>query len=419
MKKKWFNDERVYRPLFKWIRVMKLTLFFLLAALMHVSASVYSQQTKLSISMRDVTVKEVLKQIEDQSEFFFLYKNIDIDVNRIVSVDIKEKSVENLLDQIFNGTTVAYEVVNRQIVLTDKTKENPLPASQQQKKTISGKVTDSTGASLPGVSVAVKGTTIGVITDNNGKYNLSSIPENAILQFSFVGMKTQEIKIGTQSSINIVLAEETVGIEEVVAVGYGTSSKKKLTTSISSVKMEDIDRGSTYDPVKSLQGRTSGVNIVGNSGIPGSNPTILIRGIGSISGGGSPLYVVDGLPTDNLPNINPNDIETMDVLKDASAAAIYGSRANNGVIIIKTKSGKSGKTVIEMNSRFGIGKLENDIQMANSTEYADVMQAAVSNYNKQKGTALTFYQPSTIEETNWVKEIARNSSGTSEHNINI
>ena len=419
MKKKWFNDERVYRPLFKWIRVMKLTLFFLLAALMHVSASVYSQQTKLSISMRDVTVKEVLKQIEDQSEFFFLYKNIDIDVNRIVSVDIKEKSVENLLDQIFNGTTVAYEVVNRQIVLTDKTKENPLPASQQQKKTISGKVTDSTGASLPGVSVAVKGTTIGVITDNNGKYNLSSIPENAILQFSFVGMKTQEIKIGTQSSINIVLAEETVGIEEVVAVGYGTSSKKKLTTSISSVKMEDIDRGSTYDPVKSLQGRTSGVNVVSNSGIPGSNPTILIRGIGSISGGGSPLYVVDGLPTDNLPNINPNDIETMDVLKDASAAAIYGSRANNGVIIIKTKSGKSGKTVIEMNSRFGIGKLKNDIQMANSTEYADVMQAAVNNYNKQKGTALTFYQPSTIEETNWVKEIARNSSGTSEHNINI
>jgi hypothetical protein len=155
MKKKWFNDEGSRHSLFKWLRVMKLTMIFLLVALIQVSASVYSQQTKLSISLQNASVKEVLKQIEDQSEFFFLYKNENIDVNRIVNVDIKEKSVENLLDQVFKGTTVSYEVVNRQIVLVDKEKGNfSLP--NQQQKSVTGKVTDSSGGALPGVSVVIK-----------------------------------------------------------------------------------------------------------------------------------------------------------------------------------------------------------------------------------------------------------------------
>eukprot|EP00825_Cyclidium_porcatum_P051794 TRINITY_DN9634_c0_g1_i1.p1 TRINITY_DN9634_c0_g1~~TRINITY_DN9634_c0_g1_i1.p1 ORF type:complete len:238 (-),score=26.81 TRINITY_DN9634_c0_g1_i1:40-753(-) len=200
---------------------MKLTMFFLLATLIHVSASVYSQQTKLSISLQNASVREVLKQIEDQSDFFFLYKNENIDVNRIVTIDIKDKSVEYLLEELFKGTKVSYEVINRQIVLVDKEKGN-MNAPGQQQKSVTGKVTDSSGGSLPGVSVVVKGTTNGTITDSSGKYSISDIPEKAMLQFSFVGMRTQEVAVGNKAILNVVLEEETIGIEEVVAVGYGT-----------------------------------------------------------------------------------------------------------------------------------------------------------------------------------------------------
>ena len=330
---------------------MKLTLFFLLAALMHVSASVYSQQTKLSVSMRDVTVKEVLKQIEEQSEFFFLYKNIDINVNRIVSVDIREKSVENLLDQIFRGTTVAYEVVNRQIVLTDKAKENSLPESQQQKKTISGKVTDSSGATLPGVSVIVKGTTIGVITDNEGKYALSNVPENATLQFSFVGMKMQEFVIEGKTTINVKLEEVTVGIEEIVAIGYGTQKKVNLTGAVSSVNSDFIASRPLTNSTQALQG-VNGIYVNQAGSEPGAdNATIRIRGIGTLSNN-DPLVLVDGIEY-NMKDVNPNDVESISVLKDAASSSIYGNRAANGVILITTKKGKSGKLKTELNSYYG------------------------------------------------------------------
>jgi len=241
MKKKWFHDQGLHCSLFKWLRVMKLTVFFLLSALIHVSASVYSQQTKLSISLKNVTVKEVLRAIEDQSEFFFLYKNENIDVNRVVNVDIKEKSVESLLDQVFKGTTVSYEVVNRQIVLIDKGKGN-FPSESQQQKSVSGKVTDSTGAGLPGVSVVVKGTTTGTITDADGKFLLGGVLANAILQFSFVGMKSQEVAVAGKTTINVTLAEEAVGLDEVVAVGYGTQKKVNMTGSVASVNSKALGK---------------------------------------------------------------------------------------------------------------------------------------------------------------------------------
>jgi TonB-dependent starch-binding outer membrane protein SusC len=204
-----------------------------------------------------------------------------------------------------------------------------------------------------------------------------------------------------------------------VVVGYGTTSRGKVTGAISTIKMDNIDKGASYDPIKMIQGRVPGVNVMSTSGIPGSNPVIQVRGIGSIGGGSSPLYVVDGMVTDNFPNLNPNDIESMDVLKDASAAAIYGSRANNGVVIIKTKSGKAGKTAINYTTQIGWGTVLKDIEMANSAEYIKTMQKAVDNHNLQRGTALTLYVPTNIEETDWVKTIARNNSKTTQHNINL
>jgi TonB-linked SusC/RagA family outer membrane protein len=393
MKKKWFNDEGHYRSLFKWLRVMKLTLFFLLTALIHVSASVYSQQTKLSVSLQNVTVRDVLRLVEDQSEFFFLYKNDNIDVNRTVNIDIKDKSVEYLLDQLFKGTKVSYEVTNRQIVLVDKEKGDFSFPSQQQKP-VSGKVTDSSGSPLPGVSVVIKGTTNGVITDSNGNYKMTNIPENATLRFSFVGMKGQEIAVGGKTTINITLADETIGLDEVVAIGYGSRAKRDITTAISTVESKDIAQVVTMNPVQALQGQMTGVQISGNSGNLMDHPVVRIRGTNTW-GVADPLYVVDGIPIQSygsgidategitsylagplniMSMIDPNDIESISVLKDASAAAIYGVRAANGVILITTKKGSGDKPKIEFSIRQGIQNISQHLNILNSQQYIKHIQ---------------------------------------------
>ncbi|MCK9641159.1 MAG: TonB-dependent receptor [Prolixibacteraceae bacterium] len=394
MKKKWFNDERPYRPLFKWIRVMKLTLFFLLAAFVHVSASVYSQQTKLSISVKDATVKEVLKQIEEQSEFYFLYKNVDIDVNRVVSIDEKEKSVESILNQIFSGTTVTYEVVNRQIVLVDKGRENSSLLSQQQ-KSVSGKVTDSSGDPIPGVSIVVKGTTTGIITNSNGDYSLSNIPENAILQFSFMGMKMQTISVGNKTTINVALELDMVEIEEVVAVGYGVQKKTNLTGAVSSISGEQMIKRPVTNPLTMLQGQVAGLQIVQGLGQPGDEAiTIRIRGEGTYSSAGSnPLVLIDGV-AGSLANLNPNDIENVSVLKDAASASIYGARAANGVIIVTTKNGAEGTLKIEYNGNFGVNTPASMLKLVtNSADYMMLFNEAKTN----SGVAANIYPQDVID----------------------
>jgi len=394
MQKKWFNDEGLNRAFFKWLRVMKLTVFFLLAALMHLSASVYSQQTKLSISLKNAKVRDVLKTVENQSEFFFLYKNENIDVNRTVNVDVKEKSVEYILDQIFNGTNVSYEVVNRQIILIDKEKGASLPQNQQQKKSVKGKVTDQSGASLPGVSVVVKGTTTGVITDGNGVYSLTTIPENTTLVFSFVGMKSQEIKIGAQSTLNVVLADETIGLEEVIAIGYGTVKKSDLTGSVSSIKTGELQQTPMTSIDQGLVGRASGVQVTQTSGMPGAVASIRVRGSSSIQGGNEPLYVIDGFPVYNgggfgntggkvqmsgLSTVNPNDIESIEILKDAAATAIYGARAANGVVLITTKTGKKGHDIVTFEANYGIQNVVKKMDVMGAQEYASLVNEAYTN----------------------------------------
>ncbi len=216
-----------------------------------------------------------------------------------------------------------------------------------------------------------------------------------------------------------MLSKNTEILDEVVVVGYGTQSSKLVTTSISKVKLDDIDQANDYNPIKMLQGRVPGVNISNSSGTPGATPNIQVRGVGSINGGSKPLYVVDGIPAESYPNINPSDIESIEVLKDASAAAIYGSRANSGVVIITTKSGKSGTTKIDVSGRIGFGKLAKDIEMANATEYANAMQAAIDNYNVQMGQNVQFYMPSVIEETDWMKMITRETTETATGSISI
>ena len=337
--------------------IMKLTTFLFFLGVMQMMASeAYSQTTKMTLQLSDATVKEVLNRIEEKSEFFFLYNSKLVDVNRKVSVDAKDQRIDEILNNLFQETGVVYTVVDRQIVLTSKDDQAGFvgKSGQQQGKKVSGKVTDQTGAPVPGVAIVVKGTTIGITSDNGGNYSLSLPSDASVLVFSFIGMKTQEITVGGKATINITLADETIGIEEVIAIGYGTQKKASLTAAVSNMKTEQIASIPTSNLSNVLAGRLSGTSIISSTGTPGISSSIRVRSTSSWNGGES-IYVIDGVVRDKVSfdALDPNEVEEISILKDAASAAIYGSRSSNGVVLVKTKSGKSGKAAIEFTSMVG------------------------------------------------------------------
>jgi len=375
MNKKLKNGDSYAPTLTKLSRIMRLMILMIILGINNLlAASGYSQSTKISLKMSDTRVEDVLNKIESKSEFFFLFNQKQIDINRIVSLEAKDEQISDILDELFAGTDVKHQVIDRQIVLTTTSGTE----NQQQGKKVTGKVTDSSGASLPGVSVVVKGTTTGVTTNADGDFTLA-ISENAkILVFSFVGMKTQEITIGNQTSLKIILEDETIGIEEVVAIGYGTIKKSDLTGSVSSIKAAQLATYPSSGTVQALQGRAAGVTISSNNGDPGGSVTVRVRGGTSIYAGSEPLYVVDGFPGGFLPQ--PEDIESLEVLKDPSSTAIYGSRGANGVIMITTKKGKKGKTRIEYNTSISQQSATNRINMLNAQEFRALQEPFYPNY---------------------------------------
>jgi TonB-dependent SusC/RagA subfamily outer membrane receptor len=323
----------------KIFRMVRLTLFVFFLGLIQVMAvDSYSQMAKLSLNVNNKSLENVLEQIEDQSEFFFLYNKDLVDVDQKVNINVENETVKLVLDNLLEGKDISYAVYDRQIVLTNR---DVVSMMTGQQKSVSGKVTDSKNQSLPGASVVIKGTTQGTVTNGDGNYSLSNIPENATLLFSFVGMRSQEVVVGNQTSINVVLEDETIGLDEVVAIGYGTQRKADLTGAVSTVAPENLKQGINQSVSHALQGRVAGVTAIQNSGEPGGGVEIRIRGAGSINDN-SPLYVVDGI-IGSIANLNPADIESMTVLKDAASAAIYGSRGANGVVIVTTKKGKKGQ----------------------------------------------------------------------------
>lgn len=325
--------------------MVRFTLFCFFLGLIQVMAlDSYSQQTRISLNQHNQRLEDVLKTIEDKSEFFFLYNRDLINVDQSVNINAKDQTIKEILEELLKRTDISYSIINRQIILSNLEGNSGLVTQQQ--KFISGKVTDSSGSSLPGVSVVVKGTTTGVITDMNGKYSISKVPENATLQFSFVGLKTQEISVGNKSTINVTLDEETVGVEEVVVVGYGTQKKVNLTGSVDVVSSKALESRSAANVGQLLQGTSPNLNIsiTNQGGRPGTTPTFNIRGIGSINGKDSPLILVDGVESD-INIVDPESIESISVLKDASASAIYGSRAPFGVVLVSTKKGKKNQPI--------------------------------------------------------------------------
>jgi TonB-linked SusC/RagA family outer membrane protein len=358
------------RNFVKLFLMTKLTLFLTIFCVLQLSATVYSQ-TRLTVDSKNNTVKEVLSKIENQSEFRFFYNEKFMDLNRRVDFNIDNQSIHEIMDELFGSSEVTYKIMeNNLIVIT--------PDAYQQQP-VSGKVLDDTGQPLPGVTVIIKGTSQGTVTNADGEFSFSSVPENAILVFSFVGMISQEIEVGSQTTVNVTMNPDAIGIEEVVAIGYGTQRKENVTGSMETASSEQLENKPIISVGQALQGELSGISIRQSDGQPGTSTSIRIRGYGTFSSAGNnPLVLVDGIPG-SLDAVNPNDIQNISVLKDAASAAIYGSRAANGVILIQTKRGTKGKTEVIYNGTVGFSELADMPKFVDSWNYAMAYNEALTN----------------------------------------
>ena len=327
-------------------RVMKLTsLFGVLCVSSAFAINVNSQSLRVNIHANQKQAKEVIKQIEEQTDYLFVYNHDKVNLNNTVTIQANNETVAEVLNQMFAGTDIIYAMQGNNILLMQKD-----AVVQQSGKVVTGTIVDPSGMPVIGANVMVKGTTNGTITDMDGKFSLE-VEEGATLQISYIGYANQEIKVGNQKTLSIALKEDAEALDELVVIGYGTTTKKEFTGSVSSFKLENspIALSSNTNALESLKGNVSGLDI-GATNSAGGQPSMQVRGQNSISGSNDPLIVVDGIIfMGNINDINPNDIASFDVLKDATSAAAYGSRSANGVIIITTKKGKTGKPVINLN----------------------------------------------------------------------
>ena len=354
----------------KTFKLMKNTLLLMFITVLQVYASdTYSQNTKLSLALNNVTVADVLEEIQNKSEFYFLFNAKLVNVERKVTISVENEKISGILTSLFAGTEVNHVIYDRQIILTPSDITSLSEALQQIK--ITGTVTDEKRNPLPGVTVTIKSTTIGALSDASGKFTIDNAPQNAILIFSFVGMKTQEISASGKTSINVVMVEESIGLDEVVVIGYGTQKKKDITGSISSISQKDFADKPMSSVSQALVGRIPGLDVVSSGSGPGSSAVIRLRGRRSFVASNNPLVILDGVPYyGSINDINPYDIQSIDVLKDASSTAIYGSQGANGVILITTKRGQTGKAKFTIESYGGLTTHEK-IPVYNGAEFAE------------------------------------------------
>lgn len=388
MKKKRNNrNNRFWSGFSKTCRIMKLMCLFLLVVLVQVSASTYSQNTKLSLSGRNLTIEQVLGRIEDQSQFSFFYNVNEVDLSKVVNVNMENESIETVLNYLLDNTGLAYTINNKLIIIHPSAQEGIDRLSPtQQNRTVKGKVTDSAGAPLPGVSIVLKGTTSGTVTGVDGNYYLSNIPSDATLVFSFIGMKTQEIPIVGKSTVNATMVEETIGLDEVVAIGYGTVKKSDLTGSVEKVNADVFKNQSMTQLTDMLTGTVAGFSAIQNTSAKGGS-SMEIRGVNSLNASTEPMIVLDGaIYNGSISDINPSDIESIDILKDASSAAVFGARAASGVILITTSSGKTGKPKINFSSQIGIAKVTNEYRPNDKDKYITWRQDVMRQRNPNRAS---------------------------------
>jgi TonB-linked SusC/RagA family outer membrane protein len=383
------DTARIYHSL----RIFSILIsIFLFAGIVSAKPAVpYSQQTRISLTVKNKDIKDVFREIEKKSQFIFIFNDNVIDSKKKVSISVKNETVDTILKKLLEGTDISYKFSDRQIIVFNSKSEkkengrvdNPAPTS------VNGIVTDEANQPLAGVTVIVKGTGTGTVSDINGQFSLKVPQSDATLTFSFIGYKPQTSK-ASKETLKIVLAEDAQLMDEVVVIGYGVQKKSDLTGAISSLKERDFNKGVVTSPTDLIQGRIPGVNITTNGGEPGAGVSVRIRGANSIRSGQEPLYVVDGIPldiTDVQPSgastagvgsssaknplnfLNPDDIESIDALKDASATAIYGSRGANGVVIVTTKKGKEGKSKVSYSGYAGVSELPSKYPVLNASQY--------------------------------------------------
>jgi TonB-linked SusC/RagA family outer membrane protein len=343
MKNKLINKD-IHRSL-KILIMMKTMLVMTVFLSVQVFGTVYSQNKRLTLKLHNANVSDLFDQIESQSNFRFLYYDDLVKDAPAVNIEVKNEVVENILSQALRGSDLNFKVLENNLVVISK--------SEMQQFVVKGKVFSAgDNAPLVGATVVQKGTTNGTITDANGEYTITLPDQNSVLVFSFVGYITQEVAVGGRNVIDVSLVQDIIGLDELIVIGYGYQKKSDLTGSVASVKGEEIQNLSANSINQLLQGRVSGVYVAQSEGKPGDGADIIIRGAGSINGV-APLYIIDGIrgPSDNA--LNVRDIESIEILKDASAAAIYGAEAAHGVVLITTKKGKQGKAVVNFNASYG------------------------------------------------------------------
>ena len=333
--------------------IMRMTFFlFIVCVFQAYATDSYAQKTQLSIHENKIELGELLNKIEKQSDFYFFYSNNKINKKQKVTVDVENKTIFEILDIVLADSDITYEVNDKAIILIT---ESAVKKIEQNKKQISGIITDTQKEPIIGANVIEKGTTNGTITDFDGKFSLD-VSENTTLQITYIGYLSQEIKVSGQSSVNIILQEDTKSLEELIVVGYGTQKRSNVTTAVASVSEDDLKNRPVLNFGEALAGQMPGVQVQQVDGAPGGEGlSIRVRGTGSITQSNDPLYIVDGYPMEGnaFRLLNASDIESIQVLKDASSTAIYGSRGANGVVIVSTKRGKAGPPTVSINTFFG------------------------------------------------------------------
>lgn len=369
--------------------IMRITFLLFAVGLMQLHAVSYAQNNRLTVEEQNIELGELFNIIESKTDFYFFYNNDQINKNKKINVNMRNRKIDEVLNDVLKDTDIAYTINDKIIILNLKS-----PSSvQQDKKMITGTVVDDMHEPIIGANVLLKGTSTGVITDIDGKFILE-VPVNAILQISYIGYESREITVGNQTNIHVILSEDAKTIEEVVVIGYGSVKKSNLTGAVSSIKTTELQQTPMTSIDQGLVGRASGVQVTQTSGMPGAVASIRVRGSSSLQGGNEPLYVIDGFPVysgkgfgetggknqmSGLATVNPSDIESIEILKDASATAIYGARAANGVVLITTKSGKKGRDIVTFESSWGVQTVAKKLDVMNAQEYAALINEAYTN----------------------------------------
>ncbi len=386
------------KPYVRTYNLKRLTILFILSVTL--STNIFAHSTgNITIINNNISYKELFSEIENQTGYSFFYNNADIDIKQKISVNAKNQTLDELLKNVLPNT-ISTIIKGKYITLIKKSSDQN---SQSEKKSINGTIKDENGEPLVGATVVIEGTTIGTIATIDGSFHLDNVPENSTIVFSFIGYIEKKIILKTQTTFDIVLKSNTEDLDEVVVVGYGVQKKSNITGAISSIKTEDLSNRSASNAATALQGKVSGVQVMNNSGAPGASSTIRIRGFSS-NGTSDPLYIVDGLKVPDIDYLDPDNIDRIEILKDAASAAIYGAEAGNGVVLVTTKTGKQGTSKIFFNSKYSVVSLANKLDLLNASDYITYIKEAgttTSTLSENYYNDPSCYVNNKLADTDW------------------